>query len=65
MQTVKSFIDSLGGTKAVADALGLPVSTVSGWNISNSIPTWRVDALRSLAEQKGQAFPEVFAGRAA
>lgn len=65
MQTVKSFIDSLGGTKSVAEALGLPVSTVSGWNISNSIPNWRIEALRSLAKDKGKPFPRAFAEKAA
>lgn len=65
MQTVKQFIDSIGGTKAVAEALGLPVSTVSGWNINNSIPNWRVGALASLAAKEGKPFPAGFADKAA
>lgn len=65
MQTVKEFIDSIGGTKAVAEALGLPVSTVSGWNINNSIPNWRVAAVAALAAKEGKSFPASFAEKAA
>lgn len=60
MSTVKSFIDELDGTVKVAEALGLPVSTVSGWNLSNRIPSWREPALRELAQKKGVSFPERF-----
>lgn len=65
MKTVKQFIDALGGTVKVAEALSLPVSTVSGWNISNSVPRWREPALRELAREKGEPFPESFATQAA
>ncbi len=65
MMTVREFIDQLGGTKIVAGKLGLPISTVSGWNINNSIPNWRVPALRSLASRKKVEMPETFAERAA
>ena len=58
MQTVKSFIDDLGGTVKVAGSLGIPVSTVSGWNLSNSIPRWRVSALADLANEEGVTFPD-------
>ena len=70
MQTVKEFIGALGGTVKVADALGLSVSTVSGWNINNSVPNWREPALRDLAKAKRVKYPAEFApaereGRAA
>lgn len=58
MHTVKSFIGDLGGTVKVAERLELPVSTVSGWNRSNSIPSWRVPALEELASVEGKTFPE-------
>lgn len=58
MQTVKAFIDELDGTVKVADALAVPVSTVSGWNLSNSIPHWRIPALEALAREKGKPFPD-------
>jgi hypothetical protein len=61
MQTVKQFIDTLGGTVKVADALQLPVSTVSGWNVNNSVPKWRRDALAGLARQSGVTMPDDFA----
>lgn len=65
MQTVKQFIDSIGGTSAVAETLGLPISTVSGWNISNSIPNWRIGAVAALAAKEGKPFPASFADKAA
>jgi len=58
MHTVKDFIDAIGGTVRVADALQLPVSTVSGWNVNNSIPKWRRAALVDLAEKKGVPVPD-------
>ncbi|MAO03596.1 MAG: hypothetical protein CL804_03575 [Citromicrobium sp.] len=66
MVTVKQFLkDDLGGIVAVATELGLPVSTVSGWGLNNSIPSWREPALRELAAKKGKAFPDAFADFAA
>jgi hypothetical protein len=60
MQTVKQFIDTLGGTVKVADALQLPVSTVSGWNVSNSVPKWRRADLSELASELGLEMPDAF-----
>ena len=65
MQTVKEFIGSLGGTVFVAAELDLPISTVSGWNISNSVPSWREAALRDLARKLEKEYPRAFAERAA
>ena len=62
MQTVKSFIDDLGGTVKVAEALGAPVSTVSGWNLSNTIPHWRVASLEALAKKQRTVFPDELRG---
>lgn len=61
MQTVEQFIDALGGTVAVATALDLAPTTVSSWKSSGSIPKWRRDGLRPLAEQKCVDFPDEFA----
>ena len=63
MMTVREFIDQIGGTKNVAIKLGLPISTVSGWNINNSVPSWRVPALKGLASRKKVQFPDAFADK--
>jgi hypothetical protein len=63
--TVKEHLTALGGIVAVAKALDLPVSTVSGWSISNRVPKWREPALRELSEAAGLSFPDKFAERAA
>ena len=70
MQTVETFIDDLGGTVAVANALDLAPTTVSSWKSSGSIPKWRMDALKAFASKQGIRVPDVFAkptttGRAA
>lgn len=48
-------IDALGGTKAVADALGLSLSTVSSWRTEdrNSIPSGRWLAIVEMAQSLG------------
>lgn len=61
MQTVKQYLTSLGGIVAVADALDLPISTVSGWGLNNSVPSWREPALRELGEARDKPFPDAFA----
>ena len=61
MQTVKDFMNELGGTVEVAAVLGVPISTVSGWNLSNRIPHWRVPAVKALAKKLGKQFPAEFA----
>jgi hypothetical protein len=61
MQTVGQFIDELGGTVFVAEALGLSPTTVSSWKSSNSVPKWREDGLRSVAAEKGIKYPVEFA----
>lgn len=61
MQTVKQYLTSLGGIVAVAETLELPVSTVSGWGLKNSVPSWREPALRDLGEARGKPFPDAFA----
>lgn len=42
----------LGGITAVANHLGVPISTVSSWGINNRIPDWRQPALLRLAVEK-------------
>jgi hypothetical protein len=60
MQTVDQFIDALGGTVAVATALGLANTTVSSWKTSGSIPKWRMEGVRQLAGLKKIEVPEAF-----
>lgn len=60
MQTVEQFIDSLGGTVAVANALDLAPTTVSSWKSSGSIPKWRMPGLREIATKQEIEVPERF-----
>lgn len=53
MENAEQFINALGGTVAVANALGAPPSTVSSWKQANSIPHWRMAGLLALAAEKG------------
>lgn len=55
MITPTSVIKSLGGTKAVAEALGLSISAVSCWRSEDrlSIPSAHWLALSRLAAEKG------------
>lgn len=50
--TSDSAIDDLGGTGAVAEALGLPVSTISTWR-TRGIPSRRWADFVRLASEKG------------
>jgi hypothetical protein len=52
MITTDSVIDLLGGTKAVASALSLPLPTVSTWR-KRGIPSARWLPLSRLAEERG------------
>lgn len=59
-------IDKLGGVKAVADDLGLPVNVVANWkHETRSIPWKRRPALAKIAEEKGVDLPPDFLGLAA
>lgn len=53
MQTVEQLIVALGGTVAVAVEVDAPPSTVSSWKSANSIPRWRMAAIRRLAKRRG------------
>lgn len=52
--TPGSAIDALGGTGAVAEALSLDDSTVSGWR-ERGIPPKRCLALARLAAERGRS----------
>lgn len=54
MDDWKSIIVALGGTGAVAEALGQWDSTVSGWQ-TRGIPATRWSALVALASERGVA----------
>jgi DNA-binding transcriptional regulator YdaS (Cro superfamily) len=49
MATANHIIDLLGGTSAVANALGVTPSVVHSWRKSNSIPRWRHAVILELA----------------
>jgi len=49
MSNISTFIDQLGGTVKVANALDLSPTTVSSWKSSGSIPRWRRKDLLALA----------------
>jgi hypothetical protein len=52
--TARQIIDALGGTTAVAKALGgVPVTTVNSWARFNQIPSWRQPKLLELAVGSG------------
>ncbi len=59
MSSVEQFLNELGGTSAVARAMGLAPTTVSSWKASGSIPNWRLGRLVELAAQKGVAVPPI------
>lgn len=52
MENAADYVNSLGGTVAVAKGLKIPVSTVSSWKATNRIPEWRRPALEQLAAQQ-------------
>jgi hypothetical protein len=47
--TARQIIESLGGTTAVAKAVGAPITTVNSWVRVNQIPSWRQTKLLELA----------------
>lgn len=51
--SVDEIIDALGGTKAVAEAMGTNLSVVSSWRGRRSIPADRWFALVGLAADLG------------
>ena len=55
MTTAADIIDTLGGYRAVADALSLPYTTVHSWCRHNAIPAWRWPDILGLAAKAGVA----------
>lgn len=51
--TIDSLIDGLGGTKAVADGLGLKESTVSTWRARGFVPARRWPDVIRIADEQG------------
>jgi hypothetical protein len=60
MQTVEEFINALGGTVAVAQALGIAPTTVSSWKSAGSVPKWRMAGLEQIAMEKNIGIPASF-----
>lgn len=46
-------IARFGSIADLARELGVPMTTVSSWGLSNQIPTWRQSKLLELAAQRG------------
>lgn len=65
MTDAAQFIDALGGTNKVANALALAPTTVSSWKSSGSIPEWRMDKLKRLARKAKVEVPVQFLDRSA
>jgi hypothetical protein len=47
-----------GGLRETARRLGLPLGTVSNWRINRSVPNWRQDHIRAVAQRLGVEVPE-------
>jgi hypothetical protein len=52
--SVAEIIDDLGGTTAVAEAVGVAAPVVSNWRARDRIPADRWAALVELAKDKGK-----------
>lgn len=48
---------AFGGVKAAADALGVPLTTVSYWN-KRGIPAWRLTQVKEIAAKLSVKLPE-------
>lgn len=55
-------IAALGGQSAVARKLGIPLTTVNGWNTKDLLPNWRVEVIAELFEAEGIELPQALAG---
>jgi hypothetical protein len=58
MATVPEIIEDLGGSKAIADETGIPLTTVHSWKRARFVPRWRVATLVSLAQKLGKPITE-------
>lgn len=58
MHTVPDILQELGGVKAVADATGIPLTTVHTWKRTGFVPSWRVPTLVSMAQRLGKPITE-------
>lgn len=64
--SVAEIIDDLGGTTAVAEAVGVAAPVVSNWRARDRIPADRWAALVDLARSRGKSITfETFAELAA
>lgn len=53
MHKVSDILETLGGYVVVAEATGIPATTVHSWQRKNFVPDWRRPALLDLAASKG------------
>ena len=53
MKSVPQMIDDAGGVRDVAEAMGLPLTTVASWQSRKSIPSSRWLSLVDVARQRG------------
>ncbi|WP_375284862.1 carph-isopro domain-containing protein [Sphingobium yanoikuyae] len=59
MRNAAEIVEALGGTVAVANALGIAPTTVSSWKKAGRIPPWRVPVIRQMAEKSSIALPDI------
>lgn len=53
MQKVSQLIQAFGGIVQMSRELGVPVSTIQGWEKAKKVPSWRIDHLRNAATSRG------------
>lgn len=58
MDTVPDIIETLGGSKAIADETGIPLTTVHSWKRARFVPSWRIPTLVLLAQKLGKPITE-------
>ena len=58
MDTVPDIIERLGGSTAIANDTGIPLTTVHTWKRKGYVPAWRIPTLVDLARRKGEALSE-------
>lgn len=54
MKTVPDILTELGGVSAIAEATGIPLTTVHSWKRSGAVPEWRIPVLVEMGEKVGK-----------
>lgn len=51
---MSDIFERLGGTTAISNETGIPLTTVHGWKRAGFVPNWRVPALVDLSKRLGK-----------